>query len=718
MTITTSKDAINTRTSSGRFARAIWPSGGRSAAKAAVALAVVLVPVLFLASPARSVAAQQTENVVERMEHDHRRFQSGIPVNVTERLMLARRQMQAMIGAASHPASALSRRWRPLGPDRVVTGGSTVSGRVSALAIHPRNRDIIYVGAAQGGVWRTRDAGASWVPLTDRECSLAMGSIAIDPVDPDIVYAGTGEQHFSVDSYYGCGVLRSLDGGSSWRQLGSDVFLRDPNPMGSVTQAPIMGGARISRVYVDPSTAGSATSTVVLVASTFGLFRSANSGANWRSVLSGMVTDLVQRPGDPSRLYAAVHGDGVYESLNGGLSWNRVPLSLTGHIRRINLAIAPSEPDVLYAAVVHGWRDLRLYRSDNGGRSWRNLAARGTDCRQCGYNLTIAVDPDSPERVYLGEVALYLSVDGGVTFRDIRRDIHVDQHLLVFDTRDGNNILYVANDGGVYRSTDGANSFQSLSTNLATIQFYKGISPHPRDPNLTLGGTQDNGCQLLSSNTATAAWIACGDGGFTAYDAEDPDVYYYVTHGGPRRNGLRVRAGISDAGGFLAPLVMDPMDSRRLYFGWRRLYRTDNSARSWSPIFRAPSDTHLWRIAASAGDPNTVYIALWDGRDGRAHVRVTRNGGATWSNRTRGLPTRPPGDLGGPSGRSGRGLHRHGRIPLRTCVQNHGRRTDMGGPLRQSAGHAGQRRAIRPGRSRRSLRRNRSRRVPLLDRRR
>ena len=521
-----------------------------------------------------------------------------------------------------------------------------MSGRVSALAIHPRDRDIIYIGAAQGGVWRTSDAGVSWVPLTDRECSLAMGSIAIDPVNPDIVYAGTGEQHFSAGSYYGCGVLRSLDGGLSWQQLGSDVFIREPSPMGMRMSAPLRGGARISRVHVDPLTAGSATSTVVLVASTFGLFRSTDSGANWNAVLSGMVTDLVQRPGEPSRLYAAVYGDGVYESLNGGLSWNRVPLSLSGDVRRINLAIAPSARDVLYAAVVHA-RDLRLYRSDDGGQNWRNLEARGIDCYQCFFNLTIAVDPDNPERVYLGEVLLYLSVDGGVTFRNVRRDMHVDQHLLVFDTLGGNNILYVANDGGVYRSTDGANSFESLSTNLATIQYYKGISLHPRDPNLTLGGSQDNGCQLLTSNTATAVQIGCGDGGFTAFDADDPDVYYYVSsgRGGPLRNGTLVRAGISDTGNRSAPLVMDPMDSRRLYFGSSWLYRTDNSAENWSPVFELPGRANVYRIAPSVGDSNTVYIAFWDPEDTRANVFVTRDGGVTWSNVTQGLPARPPGDL-------------------------------------------------------------------------
>ena len=160
--------------------------------------------------------AQETEDIRARMEFDRMRVYSGTGINLSERLQFARRRVEAMAGAGPYPMSLRSSRWRALGPDRTDSYGQSTSGRVSAIAIHPHNPSIVYIGAAQGGVWRTDDAGASWRPLTDGECSLAMGSVAIDPVNPDIVYAGTGEQHFSGDSYYGCGVLRSVNEGASW----------------------------------------------------------------------------------------------------------------------------------------------------------------------------------------------------------------------------------------------------------------------------------------------------------------------------------------------------------------------------------------------------------------------------------------------------------------------------------------------------------------------
>ena len=268
-----------------------------------VTAVALLLQGLVLPSPVigpRAARAQETEDIRARMEYDRLRLYSGFGVNLSERLQFARQRVEAMVGAGPYPMSLRSSRWRALGPDRTDSNGNWTSGRVSAIAIHPRNPDIVYIGAAQGGVWRTDNAGVSWRPLTDSECSLAMGSIAIDPVNPDIVYAGTGEQHFSGDSYYGCGVLRSVNGGMSWEQLGSNVFRGR------------RGGARISRVLVDPVTAGTVGSTVVLVASDFGLFRSNDSGRTWRQVLDGRATDLVMRPGDPSRLYAAVHREGVY----------------------------------------------------------------------------------------------------------------------------------------------------------------------------------------------------------------------------------------------------------------------------------------------------------------------------------------------------------------------------------------------------------------------
>ena len=613
----------------------------------------VLLQGLVLPSPVmgpRAALAQETEDILARMEYDRLRLYSGVGVNLSERLQFARQRVEAMVGTGPYPMSVRSSRWRVLGPDRTDSWGAWTSGRVSAIAIHPRNPDIVYIGAAQGGVWRTDNAGGSWRPLTDNECSLAMGSIAVDPVNPDIIYAGTGEQHFSGDSYYGCGVLRSVNGGMSWEHLGSDVFQRRGQ-----------GGARISRVFIDPVTAGSTNATVVMVASTFGLFRSNDSGRTWREVLDDAATDIVMKPGDPSRLYAAVHREGVYRSVDGGVSWVTSSSGWTdSNFGRINLAVAPSAPDVLYASIHDRSEDavaegLLMYRSDDGAETWRRLEAEGASChRQCWYDMTLAVHPDNPEQVHLGTLLLYLSEDGGLTFRENHpRGTYVDQHLMVFDTLSGSDVLYLANDGGVYRSTDAGSSFTSLSTNLAITQFYSGIALHPSDPAVTLGGTQDQGTQRSSAGTGTWIKVSGGDGGSTAFDAEDPDTWYAETQWiageeyiGPRKNGYQANVGIdlSERGLFIPPLVMDPIDSRRLYFGTVRLYRTDDAAETWKPIFESPEE---WRvitaIGPSASDPNTVYVAiggwLYNGSYGsRAGVFATHDGGMTWSRDGVGLP--------------------------------------------------------------------------------
>ncbi len=618
----------------------------------------LLVPALAAAWHPAIVAAQDTEEIQARMEFDRVRLYSGGPVNIAERRQLARLRVEAMVGASPYPASALSRRWRPLGPDRTDAFGHWMSARVSTVAIHPRDPDIVYIGAAQGGVWRTTNAGASWEPLTDGECSLAMGAIAIDPVVPDIVYAGTGEQHFSGVSYYGCGVLRSLDGGDSWERLGADAFSH------------YWGGAMISRILVDPATAGSRTSTVVLAASTNGLLRSTDSGRSWTEVLSGTATDLVARPGDPARLHAAVHRKGVFQSGDGGASWSEVsPDFGDASIGRINLAVAPSSPDVLYAAVYNDAEGataegLLLYRSDDGAESWRRLDATGASCHwQCWYDLTLAVHPNDPDRVNLGTIYMYLSEDGGQTFRTQHPpDIHVDQHFLVYDTLSGSDVLYLANDGGVFRSTDAGISFTSLSTNLAITQFYAGIDLHPADPEVALGGTQDQGTQRSSSGTATWARVLGGDGGHTAFDDEDPEIWYAETQWiagadyiGPRKNGSLAVTGIerNERGLFIPPLVMDPVDSRRLYFGTRRLYRTDDAAETWTPVFETSRGV-ITAVAPALSDPLTVYVAVggwvYAGGGGGGYgtdglIAVTRDGGSTWSRSSQGLPERYVADL-------------------------------------------------------------------------
>lgn len=272
-------------------------------------LALVIVPV---------TAVSQQENPRRRWEYFYQQRAYPFDRIPAGALQAARRQEVARWPARFAPGASFVATWTPIGPAQITQATNlNSSGRLTAIAIHPTNSSILYIGGAQGGVWKTTDGGTSWSALTDTQCSLAMGGLAIDPVDPNIIYAGTGEQHFSGDSYYGCGVLRSIDGGATWTQFGGSTF--DTN----------FGGARISRMVVDPRTAGSTTNTTVLAASDFGLYRSTNSGASWTQVLSNTATDIVvDASTDPTTMYAGLSSTGgVQKSTDGGATWTCLPPS-------------------------------------------------------------------------------------------------------------------------------------------------------------------------------------------------------------------------------------------------------------------------------------------------------------------------------------------------------------------------------------------------------
>src|SRR5712671_3423277 len=267
--------------------------------------------------------------------------------------------------------------WTAIGPDHISTAPTT-SGRLNTIAFDPTNTNVIYVGAATGGVWKTTDGGASWTALTDAQCSTAMGSIVIDPSNPLIVYAGTGEENFTADSYYGCGVLKSSDGGASWTQMGAAVF------------ATTSGGARIGKIAVHPTI----TSTL-LVASGFGLYRSTDGGLNFTQVLAGIATDVVIDPASPSTMYAAIGNptgstiNGVYKSTDAGATWTMLAGGFpTSNVGRINLAIAASASATVYATVQNSpsFQLLGIFKTTNGGTSWTQLTATGAICNsQCFY---------------------------------------------------------------------------------------------------------------------------------------------------------------------------------------------------------------------------------------------------------------------------------------------------------------------------------------------
>ncbi len=571
-------------------------------------------------------------------------------LQAARRAMLARWPRTSAAVPAPAPSSYVSSQsWSPLGPAPIssnssidiYSGSFDITGRINTIALEPGNPQVVYIGAATGGVWKTTDGGASWTPLTDDQCGLAMGSLAIDPVDPQIVYAGTGEANFSADSYQGCGVLVSTDGGSTWTQSGASTFVT-PN-----------GAAQISKVLVDPETAGSTTSTVVLVASVWGLYRSANSGASWTQVLSQPVSDLVASP-NPGVYYAAT-GDfsgsgGVYKSTDDGLTWTPLSAFPGAGAGVVRLGISATAPTVLYASAesVGSQQLLGMWRSTDGGATWTSLAASGASCAtQCWYDMYLAVDPSDPATVYFGGLDLYKSTDSAQAFTDLGSSLHVDQHALVFEPGFPDTIL-VGNDGGIYRSGDGGTTWTSLNTDLSITQFYAGVSYNPANASDILGGVQDNGVPEWGG---VPTWTAesGGDGGYSVFSPGGTTAYYALGGRGDGYPGVFRRAGggawqylatgitTSDRMNWVPPLVMDPTNPNVLYYGTYRLYRSTDGGSDWTAITGDLTNGSggLSTVAVAPSDPNTIYTASEDGA-----ANVTTDGGLTWRSISGGLPNR------------------------------------------------------------------------------
>ncbi len=544
---------------------------------------------------------------------------------------------------SSFHAPPLGGAWRPIGPNGLWVN-LIESGRIAAIVPPATPGGPMYAGTASGGVWRSGDEGNTWTPISDGECGLTTGAMTLDPSNPSIVYAATGEGNGGL---FGCGVLRSTDGGGTWSTGSSG--LRSTGG----------GAATFTSLVVDR------TSTNVLLGTTnfgnAGVVRSTNGGSTWSTVLAlGPATSLVAHPTQAGTYYVGnrvttpASSRGVYKSTNAGQAWTQLPpfpATDVNAIGRVELAMSKASPDVLWALVgdrVTGGM-LGLFRWDEATSAWTRLDATGVSNfgTQQSYDLVIAVDPRDARRIYIAGVRAFRSTDGGASFAPMAREVHVDWHVIVFDRTDPD-IIWAGTDGGVYRSTDGGSSWVSRSAGLSVTQFYPGVSVHPRLTRVT-GGTQDNGTQVYSG---TLFWdvFSGGDGGYTAINHRDPTIQWGETQWSLSSNtvgniyrrdaaGLQRRSsGIitTDRAQFIPPLVMDPVNPAKLYFGTFRLYRTVNDGIAWTPISADLSggSANITSIAIAPSDTNTIYVGTGDGR-----ALISRDAGATFTAAT-GLPNR------------------------------------------------------------------------------
>src|SRR5216683_3985158 len=558
-------------------------------------------------------------------------------------------------------------KFRSLGP-------AFTSGRVSGFAVDSNNTARYFVAAASGGVWKTINNGTTWTPVFDNEGSYSIGAIVLDPKNPLTVWVGTGENNSQRSVSYGNGVYRSDDGGKTWKNVG------------------LKTSEHIGRIAIDPK-----DSNTVYVAAQGplwgpggerGLFKTIDGGKTWKSILSISentgVTEIVIDPQNPETLYAASYQrrrhmwtlvDGgpesaIYKSTDAGASWNKLKAGLpTTEMGRIGLAVSPVDSNVIYATIEAADRKGGIFRSSDRGGSWerRNEFDQGAM-----YYAHIVADPKDVDRVYVMNVFLMVSDDGGKTLRRLgEKSKHVDNHEIWIDPNNNDHYL-VGCDGGVYESYDRGASWD-FKRNLPVTQFYDVTADNARPFYNVYGGAQDNFAFGGPSRTRNASgivnsdWFVTqgGDGFRTQVDPEDPNTIYAELQNGniiryDRRTGERMGIQPQVARGedplrwnWDSPFIISPHSRTRLYFAADKLFRSDDRGDSWQVISgqlsrgldrdRLAVMGKIWSIDAVAKNASTAFfgnasaLAESPKKEGLIYVgtddgllQITEDGGRNW----------------------------------------------------------------------------------------
>lgn len=584
-------------------------------------------------------------------------------------------------------------RWHFVGPAPIPVSGSTsYSGRVVALAVHPTNPNIVYAGAAQGGVYRSLNGGASWTPLMDSALSLSIGSIAISPSDPSTVFIGTGETSFSADSFFGVGVYRItnadtnpvLSGPLNKTSAGADIFTgrgiseivvhpTDPNRLIVASAQGIAGIGGSSAGATLPNAGVYRTTNAMAANPVFEKLTIQGTGAASRSI-----ADAAADPADPNRVLISVIGasgdGGIYLTTN---AYDAVPTFTRTQAIADGTSTGRTEFAVqntggvttVYAA--SGVSNGTVYKSIDGGATFAALTGGASFCNpQCFYDIAVAVDPNDANKVYLGgspSLVFGRSVNGGTSFLNSSNNLHVDTQAFAVAPSNPS-IVYFGSDGGVWRTDDvNAASINWITLNNSSFSAaqFQGIALHPTDRNYTLGGTQDNGTQFLSPNGTTWVRSDGGDGGFAVIDQNataTTNVTAYHTYFNQTTTQIGfVRSTTSDTGGdpnwtsfrgcsggtsnngincadavlFYAPMVHGPGNPSTLYFGTTRLYRSSDTGTTMSDV----SGSLPARISAISVSPQDDAIRLVGTTAGTIFLSTTA-GATTMTNITGAIPAR------------------------------------------------------------------------------
>lgn len=488
--------------------------------------------------------------------------------------------------------------WAPVG-SATVPGNGGGQGRINVIRFDPNDYNIIYAGAAGGGVWKTTNGGSSWVCTTDEYPVTSIADIAIDKNNSNNIYAATGDgagYEVGADFWggvYSAGILRSTDGGSTWAHIGKETKQEDAEI--------------IQRLLINPT-----KSEVLLKATRSGIYRSKDAGLTWKQVLSNHCYDMEWNTADANIVYAG--GDGyIFKSTDMGKSFTQIYSGMGSG--RVSLEVSAANADVIYALSGSYFR-----KSTNGGTTWSTKTYPSGASFYGYYDLALGCAQDNSEILMAGGLNAVKSVNGGTSWSATDNwsnhlavnYVHADKHVITFFPNNSNRVL-IGCDGGIFKTTNNGANWSDLSNGIQVAQIYR-IGTSPQNINLVVSGWQDNGCNKWDGINWTQIYGA--DGMEAAIDPTNENtIYECYQYGALSRSydgGSNWTYIAPTSGDWVTPFVIDPIENKRLYYGSTALYKTENKGNSWSSVSGVSFSNYIQAIAVAPSDNNIVYAASLD----------------------------------------------------------------------------------------------------------
>lgn len=541
-------------------------------------------------------------------------------------------KMEAMAGITKKLAVA-SAAWTPVGPQSIPDQGGGM-GRLNVVRIHPLDSNTIFVGASNGGLWKSTNAGQGWVALTDYLPNISVTDLIFHPQDPDIMFMATGDAYgleISLGGLWGgtysSGLLKTTDGGLTWSSTGLDY---------QMDWGRLIFGLAIHATNPD----------TILAGTDLGLYRTVDGGLSWSQMISGTVSDVEFLPSDPNTAIAV--GDSFHRTTDGGMTWTVGANGMAPFFPEaaVVVAVTPAAP-----LDVHVFSQSRgFFHSVDGGISF--ITKYAPDGSQGWYLTGIEVSPTDPGKIVGGAVDMRMTTDAGVTPWTNISDwtgwpnanfAHADHRAFAFSP--SGNTIYSGNDGGIFKTTDNGTSWTDLSEGLQITQIYR-FGGSELEPGKIIVGTQDNGLNIVNNGNWDMTLLADGMdcmihplNSDTVYGSIQTGFLYKSSDGGATWTDSIVTP---NSGEWTVPLAIDPMNPATIFFGGRQLHKSTDGGKSWSNLTNNQLPDYISDFALAPNQSNTIYVATGASfvtPNPIVEIRKTTDGGAVWTNISPGLPT-------------------------------------------------------------------------------